>query len=107
MSSTTSAQVDLVPTLGALLIGVVLGAVYVFVSIFVTRDDDGTDALPARRSDSSESPFCKHFFMCVRRNDDVILPSLSSELSSILKQYRTYPEDTLCLKSLVSRITPT
>ena len=36
MSSTASTQVDLVPTLGVLLIGVVLGAVYVFISVRVT-----------------------------------------------------------------------
>ena len=70
MSSTTSTQVDLGPTLGALLIGVVLGAVYVFVSVRVTRDDDETDPL-ARRSDSSESPSCKPHLMCVRCNDAI------------------------------------
>jgi hypothetical protein len=106
MSSAASTQVDLVPTLGALLIGVVLGAVYVFVFVCVTGDDDETDPPLARRSGSLELPFCKPSFMCVRRNDDAILPTFSSEPSSILKQYRTYPEDTLFLKSLVSRITP-
>ena len=80
------------PTLGVLLIGVVLGAVYVFISARVMSDDDETDPPLAHRSGSSESPFCKPSFMCVRRNDDFILPNFSYEPSSIWNSTKHTPK---------------